>query len=202
MSREFLHLRGTDVAGMVLVDANQERCAKEAKFPYEACDAMAAVVDWLTGVRLNEESKLTAGEMKEIKDYEDCEMDRATIAQEAAAFPGSCDALAAKKQLQTTALGTRPLSIIKGDLARDIRNFRAAAVKAKSEGVDIDEKHFKAVDQSLEVIEDSEDNLAREVLNLSKNSRYVVAKHSGHNVQMTEPELIAEEIQWVLSQLK
>jgi len=44
--------------------------------------------------------------------------------------------------------------------------------------------------------------LQRDQLKLSKRGRIVFAEKSGHNVDLTEPDLIAEEVKWVLEQLK
>ena len=42
----------------------------------------------------------------------------------------------------------------------------------------------------------------RGILALSSNSRWADATKSGHNVQFTEPELIVEELRWVLDNLQ
>lgn len=58
-----------------------------------------------------------------------------------------------------------------------------------------------AVKESLDRLKELDKRLTKDQMRLSRKSRYVVAESSGHDVQATEPELIAEETKWVLESL-
>ncbi|RHZ69035.1 hypothetical protein CDV55_102829 [Aspergillus turcosus] len=104
-------------------------------------------------------------------------------------------ALAERAQLRGHLLGVNPVTVIRGDAARDLRRIYEVAltsVLTTDQGREETEAHlmrFAAIDKKLQL----------EILQLSHNARFVQAKKSGHHIEATEPELIALEVNRVMS---
>ncbi|KAI2788153.1 hypothetical protein POX_e06165 [Penicillium oxalicum] len=92
-------------------------------------------------------------------------------------------------------LGVNPVTVIRGDAARDLcRIYEVAltSVLSTAQGREETEAHlarFAATDKKLQL----------EILQLSHTARFVQAKKSGHHIEATEPELIAREVSRVMS---
>ena len=56
--------------------------------------------------------------------------------------------------------------------------------------------------QMVEALEEKDEGLQREQMKLPSKARFVQAEKSGHNVQLTEPELVAGEIEKVLNEIE
>ena len=110
---------------------------------------------------------------------------------------GSHFRLKAKRQLDRQVLGEKPLSVIRGHRERDFRKLYKAGV-AKGKGT---REQQQAIQETLDRMEVLDIELAKDQMRLSKRSRYVVAESSGHEVQAIQPEMVAEEIRWVLESL-
>ena len=102
--------------------------------------------------------------------------------------------LAEKRQFERQILGNCPVVVIKGNLSRDYRRTYDADTKADNGSAE--QRDF--LRQFIETIDPIDERLQREQLRLSSNSRFVHAQQSGHNIHLTEPELIAGEIRRVL----
>lgn len=117
--------------------------------------------------------------------------------EEMKCYMPSCDTLGEKRQLERRpkVLGDWAVSVIKGDNEREMRTVFEAAVK---EGRGTEEQRA-SVDRWL-----GKEGAASELrsqerqLELSTRGRLVRAWKSGHEVHVTEPELIVEEVKWVL----
>ncbi len=59
----------------------------------------------------------------------------------------------------------------------------------------------KARDGMLETLGKADEQLKREQLRLSRNSRFRNVPDCGHNVHLARPDVVAEEVKWVLSNL-
>ena len=191
IAREFLALKGREVVGMVFVDTNTENTRKENPFPMEAFDAIADRLDYYEITGLNREHKIDPKLWEEIKG------DSGASGQEYSGALISFPELAEKNQFERQAMGDRPVVVIRGNVPQDMRKFYEAAVK---KGVGSEEDRA----QILKLVENSEEKdewLQKEQLKLSSRARFVQSEKSGHNVQLTEPELVAGEIEKVLMSL-
>lgn len=98
----------------------------------------------------------------------------------------------AEEQYRRQVLGDCPLSVIRGESAFSARRGHDVGV--------LDEQR-KARDGMLEAMGKADEHLKREQLRLSRNNRFRNVPECGHNVHLTRPDVVAEEIRWVLSNL-
>ena len=96
----------------------------------------------------------------------------------------------AEEQYRRQVLRDCPLSVIRGESAFSPR--RGEDVSA------LDEQH-KAREGMLEAMGKADEQLKREQLKLSRNGRFRNVPDCGHNVHLTHPDVVVEEIEWVLS---
>ncbi|KAK2595010.1 hypothetical protein QQS21_007264 [Conoideocrella luteorostrata] len=205
--REFLHLYPDTVAGMVLVDTVTEINYKTR--PKELPRIMRGM--WM-GLDMSFQWKgehtpwMTADELQQALEYEGLidgsvpqeVMDR----REKAAFAEvqnltpSSDTLAEKRQFETTPLGDRPVSVIKGDSPGEWRKCFELAMEA-GRGT---EEERKLVSDYLATADAVQLGLQFKQLRLSRNSRMVEARHSWHNVHWYQPDLVAKEVKWCLEE--
>lgn len=97
-------------------------------------------------------------------------------------------------QFERQILGSKPISVIKGNAAREYQQVYDAGVAAGN-GT---EEQRAIVSKMIDGMEEKEETLQREQLNLSSVSRFVQLEKPGHLVILEEPEAIAAEVQWVL----
>lgn len=205
--REFLHLWPEEVAGMVFVD-----CVTEENYKHRPKDlpgimrSMQEGVDqsWLWTER---KPVMTDAELKAALDNEGLgeappatkvskELNMQAIFGEVANLISSSDVLAAKKQFETSPMGDKPVSVIKGDSPGEWRGQFERAVKA---GKGTDEQR-QLVSGYLESADMLQLWLQFRQLRLSSNSRMVEAKNSWHNVHWYEPDLVVKEVKWCLDE--
>lgn len=98
----------------------------------------------------------------------------------------------AEEQYRKQVLGDCPLSVIRGESAFNAR---------RSQDVRLGNEQHKARDGMLEAMGKADEQLKREQLNLSRNSKFRNVPNCGHNVHLTCPDIVAEEVRWVLSNL-
>ncbi|KAK8017293.1 Alpha/Beta hydrolase protein [Apiospora rasikravindrae] len=190
-------LEPDDVVGLVLVDANQERAYQMIEEPLQPLAALAGP----RALALLDQSGLLAGG----DHYTADELHRLTLdaereakenmsAIETACLEDSSEALGQKGQFETMALGVHPVTVIRGDTKRDYQRVIAATRKR----ADLDTEARRVLEKLHDFLErefDVRDNeLQREQMRLSANSRFVQALESGHAVIATEPWLIADEV--------
>lgn len=195
--REFLAANPSQVAGLVFVEANTEnsyRIRPEDLVIYLSILGQGLDLNVVTG--LNKRHRLlpaewaayTAKESKEAKS-------RRTMAAfaEFADYDRSADILGKKKQLQHGILGNKPVSVIKGEELKDVKLLLDAAIDAGN-----GTEHERAAIRRWIGMDQQETELQEEHLRLSRNSTFVHARSSGHDVHLTEPEIIADQVRWVL----
>lgn len=198
IAREFLALRGNDIVGMVLVDTSHEETSVggySIRIPKEAKKAVMDGLDYVAVTGLGLTHKYNPEEWEAFLNAEDGS--KQGLARELAANESSHLMLKGKRQLDLHILGDRPLSVIQGHRERDFRKLYEAGV-AKGNGT---KEQQLAVKEALDRMDELDKRLAKDQMRLSRRSRYVVAESSGHEVQATQPELIAEETRWVLESL-
>jgi pimeloyl-ACP methyl ester carboxylesterase len=199
IAREFLHLRRDDVAGMLFVDANQELNTTEDPWPEPYVRAMGKGLDSLSITGMRENHKLSAEEWQAFLEEEATEKHGRVAAAEFAGYRESGPVLAAKKQLEAESplLGNKPLSVLAGRAVGDFEKIFREGLRVGN-GTEEERMLFKRM---LETYEIRDNGWQRATMRLSRNSRWNVAMNSGHNVQFTEPDVIVEELKWVLDNL-
>lgn len=98
----------------------------------------------------------------------------------------------AEEQYRRQVLGDCPLSVIRGESA-----FSAW----RMEDVSVLDAQRRAREGMLEAMGKADEQLKREQLRLSRNSRFRNVPDCGHSVHLTRPDVVAEEVGWVLSNL-
>jgi pimeloyl-ACP methyl ester carboxylesterase len=191
-AREFLHLRLNDIVGMVFVDANTEKTFEGGQWPLPFFETMIANVDYMAVTGLAADLALSAEEVAAVMKHNEVPRHQATAQAEGKGYPGDPPVLAAKKHFENKILGDRPISVIRANTPRDFQRLYDAGVAA---GNGNEEDRAKSRDFLAKFTTDDQKN-QEEILNLSTINHYVRAT-SGHNVQMAQPELIAEEVRWV-----
>ncbi|KAK8004098.1 hypothetical protein PG989_003817 [Apiospora arundinis] len=194
VAREAVALLGSDdVAGLVLVDGNQEKTHKVLREPLEplasvAGPKMLALLDE-SGLLAGGEH-YTANELQRLASDAERESKIDTSSTEAAQLEASSESLARKGQLETMALGMQPVTVIRGGTKRDYQRVIAAIQRSELdiEGRQVLERLHAFVEKDLDRVDD---DLQREQMRLSANSRFVRAMESGHAVIATEPQLVA-----------
>ncbi len=195
--REFLALRPKDVVGMVLVDTLQEKSYKENDWPMDAVIAVLGKLNRMEVMGWTSEHKLTAEEWKQARDLASREGISDTRDREVEEEASSSETLAEKKQFELQALGSYPLSVIKGSTWRDMNRMYEAGVKAGN-GTNEQREKFKTW---LDKVDAIEERMQKEQLHLSSRSRYIRPENGGHNMPVQQPEVIAAEVHWVLESL-
>ena len=92
----------------------------------------------------------------------------------------------AEEQYETQILGDAPLSVIRGETA-----FRGSS-KATSGPRDSQYQHM------IQSMQKMDEELKREQLRLSRKSKFRNVPKCGHSVHLDCPEIVAEEVKWVL----
>ncbi|CRL21407.1 Alpha/beta hydrolase fold-1 [Penicillium camemberti] len=179
LAREFLAARGHEaICGMVLVDAVQERMLFET-WPDPCIAAVTAGLDYMEVVGLTHDYRLTEVEWAELMAEEASPHHTQQATRELPYLQISRAVLAKKQQL----LPGRDL--LRGQPLKGLGTEAERAVF----------RHY------LERWDVSEEIFQRELLNLSSNARFSTTTQSGHNIQITEPERVADEIHWVLQRV-
>lgn len=195
-SREFLELRSADVAGMVFVDANQERTVELPNWHCPEIFAMTKGVQYHDVVGLTAGQKLGKANWDKVLAEEQRPEHQSTEQSEMAGIPESYETLRTKYQLKRDPpmLGDRPVSVLKGNCASDFQKLYDAGVAAGN-----GTEHDREVMRELVAGWNGRDlEMQKEQLGLSSKGRITCTEMSGHNIQLTEPELIVEEVKWVL----
>ncbi|MCJ1289088.1 hypothetical protein MMC34_000620 [Xylographa carneopallida] len=193
LARLFLALRPHDVVGLCLLDANQERTYRDRYLDDSLLEAMLEGIDYYEVSGMKKHHRLTDEDLAAMA-VDDAGADGEYVALEKKDYDSSAEALAAHKQFDRQVLGRYPVSVVRANTIRELN----AILKAATEKGNGTEEQRAEVTRQLGTFEAAEEKLQREQLRLSSRSRYFYAEHSGHNVQVYAPELVAEEIRWIL----
>ena len=113
-----------------------------------------------------------------------------------------------EEQYRRRILGDKPLSVIRGEGAFD---GSGSARKKLGDRDDVDDGHGTTDERSdgsvhgdarremLAAMKRMDEELKREQLKLSRNSRFRNVPGCGHDVNQARPDVVAEEIRWVLA---
>jgi poly(3-hydroxybutyrate) depolymerase len=105
--------------------------------------------------------------------------------------------LAAKKQFEKQAMGNIPLSVIRCNGKSDYQKIYDAGVQAGN-GTQEERNAFRDL---LTRWDEVDGDLKEEQLRLSSNTHYVYLPDCGHNIQLIRPDVVAEEVKWILANL-
>ncbi|KAL1970264.1 hypothetical protein VTN77DRAFT_5424 [Rasamsonia byssochlamydoides] len=196
VAREYLHLNLDDVAGMVLAEGSTERQCQFFRIPDQNILAVLGSLKFAEVTELRARSQLTRDEWR----TRAAEMARGVKAAqaEAAAFAEVCETLAQKDQYNKQALGARPLSVIRCRSSRDYERIYESGVRAGN-GTEEQREAFRRL---LDQWDGIDKDLQEEQLKLSSHSRLVDIPDCGHNVNLVRPDVMADEIRWVMNQHK
>jgi pimeloyl-ACP methyl ester carboxylesterase len=208
IAREFLEVnlkekangKGMDVAGLVLIDANQENTLKVLDWRDENLRAMAEGVDFLTVTGIGEEHKMSCEAWDAFRREEEGERHRHQSKLEEAEYEASFATLAEKKQLERVGkekiMGDRPVCVIMGSARRDAERIYKAGMK-RGNGTEVQRRKAREL---LDGWDEKDVVLQSGNLGLSNKGKLIKAIQSGHFVQITEPQILVDGVNWVLSE--
>lgn len=197
ITREFLARLPSpkqSVVGMLFVESNQEKTHQELIVSSHLSTSLSGL-NSLVSTGLHEDHQYSEAEVEAILKYESgtttrtCDKPSAAIS-ELENMKSSARALADREQLQKHILSPNPITVMRGDITRDLRRLlkTSGVMHQGAEEIESLLEQFACVDRQLQ----------REILQLSHNARFVQAKKSGHHVEATEPELITAEVRRIL----
>ena len=196
VAREFLHLYADEIVGMVLADGTTERQCDYFIIPDENIIAVLGDLKWAQVTGLREDARLSRDEWR-VRAI-DIARGVAAAQAEADSYVEVCRTLAEKRQLQRQAMGNKPLSVIRCNSARDYERIYDKGVEAGN-GTAQQRQAFREL---LDQWDSIDQELKQEQLKLSSNAKLVHLPECGHNVHLIRPDVVTEEIEWVLDQLQ
>ncbi|KAJ5682472.1 hypothetical protein N7462_005637 [Penicillium macrosclerotiorum] len=196
VAREYVHLYDDEVAGLVLADGSTERQCDYFQLPDPNITAVlgALKVAQVTGLRAD--AQLTRDEWRDRAI--DIARGAAAAQAEAESYVDVCRTLAEKHQFQRQALGDRPVSVIRCNSARDFERIYEAGV-AVGNGTTTQRQAFREL---LDRWDSIDQELKEEQLRLSSTTHFVHLPDCGHNVHLIRPDVVADEVQWVIDHLQ
>lgn len=197
IAREYLHLYDSDVAGMILADGSTERQCDYFRLPDPDINAVLGDLRVAQVTGLRQEARLSRDEWRERAI--DISRGAAAAAQTEAnshALNIVCRTLGDKGQFQNRAMRDRPVSVIRCGI-RDFERIYEAGIEAGN-GTTEQRQAFRRLLDRLPLIDQ---DAKEEQLQLSSNTHLVYLPECGHNVHLTRPDVVAEEIRWVLGRV-
>ncbi|KAF9768131.1 hypothetical protein IL306_014600 [Fusarium sp. DS 682] len=200
IAREFLARLPSptqSVVGMVFVEPNQEKTHQELKTS-DHINSRLGSLNRLVATGLHEDHQYSKAEVEAILNHEsgtaiiiDSKQENdgdtpSTASSELECMESSAITLADRQQLQKHALSPNPITVIRGDATQDLRRLytTSGVIDQGTEDMESFLARFADIDRQLQW----------EILQLSHSARFVQAKKSGHHVEATEPDLIADEV--------
>lgn len=197
--REFIARREEgQVVGAVFVEANQERTLEVLDWRPFVWWCIAADVDFMEISRVKKDRMLDDEEWRKYLSDLENEKDKKQAAKERDEYESSFDTLRKKDQMEMKPplLANTAVAVVKGQNGALFRKLFNAVI-GKGFGSEIERRKFG---EFLKTFDMKDHLLQSEIRKLSSNSRFLTARNSGHDVQLTEPGLIVEEVKWVISQ--
>ncbi|PKY01210.1 alpha/beta-hydrolase [Aspergillus campestris IBT 28561] len=195
---EYIALKGTDhLAGLVFVDANHETAPLVLNVNDPILWTVAAGVDPYSAWGVEAEHKLSQEEWDAFRAAESTEKYQLIMQKEAVENYSPSFETLRKKELgkRQPLVGDRPVYVIAGTRSRDWSGLYRAGV-AKGNGTEEERAHVREMIRTVDV---KNEGLMREFLKLSTRSELVFAMESGHFVQITQPEIVVDGVNWVLN---
>lgn len=200
IAREFVVRSGDgpQIAGLVFVDANQECTLELLNWTDPNLFAVFDGVDPNGAKGLRSGHKMTQEEWDAYENEEATEKHMLQAIKEFGEYGPSFETLR-KKELnkrEQPLLGEKPVYVIMGLWSKDLNGLYKAGVE-KGNGT---EEQRRAVREMADTAEEKNEILQKEHLSLSTKGKFVIARGSGHFIQLTEPELIVDGVKWVLNE--
>ncbi|OJJ03459.1 hypothetical protein ASPVEDRAFT_42917 [Aspergillus versicolor CBS 583.65] len=200
LSHEYIALKGTDqIAGLVLVDANHETTPLVIDIADPVLWTVAAGVEPYSAKGIEAEHKLTKDEWRAFRTAESSEKFRLIAERESSGYyKPSFETLRAKElSKRQPLLGNKPVYVIGGTRSRDWGGLYRAGV-ARGNGTEEERRYVRDL---IAKVDEKGKGLMKEFLKLSTRSELVFATQSGHFVQLTQPDVIVDGVDWVLRNL-
>jgi pimeloyl-ACP methyl ester carboxylesterase len=201
LMREFVLLTGNGphIAGLVLVDANQENSLQVLNVNDANLRAIFAGVEPYSAMGLRAEHKLTQEEWDAFMSDEETEKFKLQAEKEGNEYSPSFDTLR-KKELEKIQplLGDKPVFVVGGFRSRDWNGLYKAGVE-KGNGTEEQRSYAK---EMIRTADEKHVSLMKGNLKLSTKSKLVFAHESGHFVQLTQPDIVVDGVKWVLDEFQ
>jgi pimeloyl-ACP methyl ester carboxylesterase len=202
LTMEFMHSRPDDIAGMVFVDAGVPHAFEVLPMAWRDPQMIAVTsdLDFLGVTGLKKNTVLSPEEWRAFLKEEQSEKHERQAAKENEVLPETYSALAKKGLLEKNPplLGNRPICVVKGNSNTDYEKLYHAGV-ATGNGTEEQRARYRNM---LRTWEEKDTGLQKQFLQLSTNGHFIQApKTSGHNVQLTDPQFIADGVRWTLEHL-
>jgi len=195
---EFIALtgNGNHIAGVVFVDANHESMPQVLDVNDPDLQIISESVNHYVAKGIEAEHKLTQAEWDALMADESTEKYAAIARREEDEYARSFDTLQNKLlNDQQPLLDDKPVYVIGGMRSRDWNGMYKAGV-ARGNGSEEQRSRVRAL---IKTADEKSESIMRRHLELSTKSKLVFARDSGHFVQMTQPEVVVEGVQWVLN---
>lgn len=195
--REYIALGKEDeIAGIVFVEPNQEKTLELSDWRPFMRWVISNNVKPNEALMLEYRRRLTN---REWRTYQEDEVKVQQTGQGEAEFKQYAESfplLASKKQLdrETPLLSGKPVCIVKGNNVQDFRLLYDVVELKLGGDEDAKLEHFR---KFVEGFDRMDWELQTEMQKLSWHSHVIHADKSGHNIQLTQPELIVEAVTWV-----
>ncbi|KAJ3111429.1 hypothetical protein HK100_002691 [Physocladia obscura] len=191
-SREFIHLRPKEVVGIVFLDASTETSiALSYNQPFVM--AVNGNLDFIESTDISQKHKLSDEEWKAVLTEQRRPRHQRTEGAEGNGAKEGPVSIIEKKQLERQILGNHPVSVLRANTPKDIKNMMEAGIAAGN-GTEEDIKQYKELVDKWGL---SDHEGQSRLLGLSSLARYSYTAENCHNVQMTDPELVVDEIKWI-----
>ncbi|OJJ45813.1 hypothetical protein ASPZODRAFT_133675 [Penicilliopsis zonata CBS 506.65] len=196
IAREYLDLHPDSVAGMVLLDPATELYTPD---PESVNILMNTLLGGEGGLRfatvtgLREKCKLSSEEWR----ARAIDLNRAKTEVSPFQWGSLLESIRAKRQLESTPLGDKPLSLVVCDAAGDYRKVYEAGLQAGNGTHSQREKVRDMLDEWGRV----DWKFKEKQLALSNRSRLVRLPDCGHNINLLRPEVVVQEILWVYREI-
>jgi pimeloyl-ACP methyl ester carboxylesterase len=202
LTMEFMDTRPNDIAGMVFIDAGAPDQWDVLPMIWRDPEMtwVMADIDFAEATDLKKNTALSPEEWQAYLDEEASEKHERQAAQENEAFPGSYRALARKGLLEKKPplLGNRPICVVRGNTHIDYQKLYQAGVAAGNGTEEQRAKYREVVD----TWDEKDIGLQKQFFQMSTNGHYIQAPTtSGHNIQLTDPQCIADGVKWTLDNL-
>jgi pimeloyl-ACP methyl ester carboxylesterase len=199
LAREFIAMSKETVVGCLFVEANQEHTLERLDWRLMASWVREAEIDVANIARLEGDHQMTEEEWNQYVEDLPGPGHRQAEA-ESDEYAPSFKILAEKEQLHRDPpfMGNFPVAILKGQNGRELNKLYNAVLEI-GYGTQAQRAFFRAW---LDTFDDEDRALQLELTSLSEVYQFDPATLSGHNVHLTEPELVVEKAIWVIGQYR
>ncbi|EHK20456.1 uncharacterized protein TRIVIDRAFT_68992 [Trichoderma virens Gv29-8] len=201
ITHEFIALKGAgQIAGLVLVDANHETAPQVMDIDDSILWTVAEGVEPYSAWGVEVEHKLTQEEWDAFRAAETTEKFKMIEQKEdSEQYIPSFETLRRKEMSKMQPLlEDKPVYVIGGMRSRDWNGLYKAGV-TKGNGT---QEQRSYVRELIETVDKKNEVLMNEFLKLSTKTERVFATESGHFVQMTQPDIVVNGVNWVLGNLQ